>query len=180
MKYVCFLRGVNFSGKNRISMANLKEVFITEGFTNVITYLNSGNVIFESEERNTSNLKHLIESLIESHFELSIPVLVIDQIGLSYLVHNAPAWWNTFDKSRYVTLLLMIPPVSSEEVFNDLDKWDPNIETVEVTNSGIYWSFILDDYTKTAYYKLASKEISKHITIRTINTIVKLLSIMDK
>ncbi len=45
-KYIAFLRGINISGKNKISMEELKKTFEEFGFKDVKTYLNSGNVIF--------------------------------------------------------------------------------------------------------------------------------------
>lgn len=54
-KYIAFLRGINISGKNKIDMSDLKSEFENAGFTNVSTYLNSGNVSFLSNENNLKN-----------------------------------------------------------------------------------------------------------------------------
>lgn len=51
-RFVAFLRGINISGKNKVSMAELKKGFENIGFKEVKTYLNSGNVIFSSEKDN--------------------------------------------------------------------------------------------------------------------------------
>ena len=51
-RYIAFLRGVNISGKNKVPMAELKKCFEKLGFGEVKTYLNSGNVIFSSDEDN--------------------------------------------------------------------------------------------------------------------------------
>ena len=59
-KYIAFLRGINISGKNKIDMSDLKSEFENAGFTNVSTYLNSGNVSFLSNE---NNLKNKIEDI---------------------------------------------------------------------------------------------------------------------
>lgn len=48
-KYIALLRGINISGKNKISMSELKKEFEILGYENVVTYLNSGNVIFTSD-----------------------------------------------------------------------------------------------------------------------------------
>jgi uncharacterized protein (DUF1697 family) len=55
MKYIAFLRGINVGGKNKIKMENLREVFGSLGFENVKTYINSGNVIFETDENIVAN-----------------------------------------------------------------------------------------------------------------------------
>ena len=52
MKYVAFLRGINISGKNKIPMNELKKEFEKNRYKNVITCLNSGNIIFESLDNN--------------------------------------------------------------------------------------------------------------------------------
>lgn len=49
-RYIAFLRGINISGKNKVPMAELKKGFEGLDFTEVKTYLNSGNVIFSSDE----------------------------------------------------------------------------------------------------------------------------------
>ena len=56
-RYVAFLRGVNISGKNKVPMAELKKAFEKIGFSEVKTYLNSGNVIFSCEEDNIRKLR---------------------------------------------------------------------------------------------------------------------------
>ena len=63
MKYVAFLRGINISGKNKIPMNELKKEFEKNRYKNVITYLNSGNIIFESLDNESSYIirwKHCI------------------------------------------------------------------------------------------------------------------------
>ena len=54
MKYIVLLRGINISGKNKISMNELKAGLEKIGFENVSTYLNSGNAIFQSEIDNNT------------------------------------------------------------------------------------------------------------------------------
>lgn len=61
-RYIAFLRGINISGKNKISMAELKKGFEELGFQEVKTYLNSGNVIFSSEKDDTGSLINQIEA----------------------------------------------------------------------------------------------------------------------
>ncbi|NLL75142.1 MAG: DUF1697 domain-containing protein, partial [Erysipelothrix sp.] len=50
MKYVALLRGINVGGKNKVDMKELKALFIDLGYTEVQTYINSGNVIFDTNQ----------------------------------------------------------------------------------------------------------------------------------
>ena len=64
-RYIAFLRGINISGKNKISMAELKKNFEELGFEEVKTYLNSGNVIFLSDEENIGKLNQELKDAQE-------------------------------------------------------------------------------------------------------------------
>ena len=49
-RYIALLRGINVGGKNIIKMADLKAAFERQGFGNVVTYINSGNILFDSKD----------------------------------------------------------------------------------------------------------------------------------
>ena len=76
-RYITFLRGVNISGKNKVPMAELKKGFEEIGFSEVRTYLNSGNVIFSSDEGDMEGFINQIETMIKRQFGVDIPVFVI-------------------------------------------------------------------------------------------------------
>ena len=50
MNFIALLRGINVGGKNKVEMGQLKNLLETAGYTKVSTYINSGNVLFESDE----------------------------------------------------------------------------------------------------------------------------------
>ena len=78
-RYVALLRGINISGKNKVPMAELKTGFEKLAFEEVKTYLNSGNVIFSSNEDNTEKMTAQIQMMIHNQFDLDIAVLVISK-----------------------------------------------------------------------------------------------------
>ena len=92
-RYVALLRGINISGKNKISMAELKKEFEKLAFEEVKIYLNSGNVIFSSSENDPKRFTSQIEGMIKNQFDLDIPVFVISREALEDILHNAPEWW---------------------------------------------------------------------------------------
>ena len=75
MKYVAFLRAINVGGNAIIKMADLKKMFEAAGLENVQTYIQSGNVIFESEE-GADSLAKQIERLLEKTARYKIEVFV--------------------------------------------------------------------------------------------------------
>ena len=76
-RYIALLRGINISGKNKISMSELKTGLIELGFSEVATHLNSGNVIFSSDMEDKNALTNKIKLLIKDRFELDIPIFII-------------------------------------------------------------------------------------------------------
>lgn len=74
--YISLLRGINVSGKRRITMEELSRIYQALNFTNVETYLQSGNVVFQSEEQDKDKLSLAIEAEIEKNFGFPIKVFV--------------------------------------------------------------------------------------------------------
>ena len=87
-RYIALLRGINISGKNKIAMSELKEGFIKLHFTDVSTYLNSGNVIFSSDIDDKNILSDNIKSMIKDRFDLDIPIFIILQEELKEILNN--------------------------------------------------------------------------------------------
>ena len=100
-RYIALLRGINISGKNKVPMAELKKGFETLAFVEVKTYLNSGNVIFSSDEDNIRKLTDKIEEMIKNQFGLDIPVFVLSREALEDILQNAPDWWGSENKEIY-------------------------------------------------------------------------------
>ena len=118
-RYIALLRGINISGKNKIAMSELKEMFIELGFAEVVTYLNSGNVVFSSDVDDKSILSDKINGVIKDRFDLDIPVFIILQEELKEVLDNAPDWWGD-DKEIYDNLIFIMPPLSCEEVCDEI------------------------------------------------------------
>ena len=178
MKYIVLLRGINISGKNKISMPKLKSILEQSGFKNVLTYLNSGNVILECDVANKDIISQKVFEIIKEEFQLEIPVFVTTDLELEDILNNNPTWWRTDNKDIYDNLIFIIPPTKCEDVYNTVGKPSKNIDKIGEYNNVIFWSFDLKNYRKSNYWvKTASTDIKDKITIRTANTMRKILEI---
>lgn len=176
-RYIAFLRGINVSGKNKIQMAELKKGFEKLGFKEVKTYLNSGNVIFSSDGNEVESFTNQIETMIKNQFALDIPVLVIAKEELEDILRNAPDWWDDENKEIYDNLIFIIPPATFAEVFNEIGEPKEELEKIKDYKKTIFWSFSRKDYQKTNWWsKTASANIRNKLTIRTANTVRKLVA----
>lgn len=175
-RYIAFLRGINISGKNKVPMAELKKGFEKLGLIEVKTYLNSGNVIFSSDEDDRSNLTNRMKAMLEKQFDFNIPVFVIAKDELEDILQNAPDWWGIENKEIYDNIIFIIPPVTFTEVFNEIGEPKEELEKIKDYKNAVFWSFSRKDYQKTNWWsKTASTNISSKLTIRTANTARKIV-----
>ena len=90
MKYAAFLRGINVGGKNKIQMERLRQICGGLGFENVKTYINSGNMIFETAKTDDKKLAARIEKAIATEFGLNIKTMVRTLAEIEEIVKNNP------------------------------------------------------------------------------------------
>ncbi len=101
-------------------MAELKKGFEKLAFEEVKTYLNSGNVIFSSDEDDTKKFTNQIEVMIKEQFELDISVFVIPSKALEDILQNAPDQWGNDNKEIYDNLIFIISSAKFSDVYNEI------------------------------------------------------------
>lgn len=174
-RYIALLRGINISGKNKIVMSELKKCFAELGFAEIVTYLNSGNVIFSSSIEDKDVLSNKVQLMIRDRFHLEIPVFIILQEELAELLKNAPDWWGDDNREIYDNLIFLMPPLSYEEFYDEIGVPKAEYESVYHYKNVVFWSFSRKDYQKTNWWsKTAGSGVSGRITIRTANTVRKI------
>jgi uncharacterized protein (DUF1697 family) len=109
--YISILRGINVSGQKIIKMEALKKMYEKMSFKNVITYVQSGNVIFHSKDQKTTNLEQNISKEIKKVFGFEVPVIVLTIDELKKIIKgnsfsNEPAKDANY---LYVTVLATLP-----------------------------------------------------------------------
>jgi len=143
--YIALLRGVNVGGKNKIKMAELRNSLETIGLSNVQTYIQSGNILFESDE-SEKQLRLRIERKIEEDFGLLLAVIIRTAAELDLLAENCPfskeavaeAEAASEVESLYVSLLLETP---SKEVVERLHAYRSVRDEFIVNGRDIYLLF---------------------------------------
>lgn len=116
MKYIVLLREINISEKNKISMNELK-IELEKKYNNVMTYLNSRNIILESFE-SKKNITNQILKIINDKFNLKIPIHILTFDELNNIFENIPSWIKMKDKAFYNNIIFIIPPANYINVYN--------------------------------------------------------------
>ena len=177
-KYVALLRGINVGGKNKVSMKELKESLLKSGYQDVVTYINSGNIIFSSENTDLDFIKKDLESLVFELLKADILVMVIPALDLIQAISHAPDWWDADGESKH-NAILVIPPMTVERVFEEVGELKPDYEKVSSFGSVIFWSAPLKTFSRTRWSKVVGKSVYNGVTIRNANTMKKLVELCN-
>lgn len=173
-RYAALLRGINISGKNKIPMADLKKGFEEIGYTQVKTYLNSGNILFDSDE-DTDEMQKKIETMIRERYALEIPVFIIAQSELRNLLAQAPDWWGTEDKKTYDNLIFVMHGHTAAEMAEKIGEPSADLEQISIVDNAVFWTFDLAKHAKANWWKrTAMNGIAEDLTIRTAGTCRKI------
>jgi len=178
LRYILLLRGINVGGKNKVSMGELKESMKNSGFENVISYINSGNLFFDSEE-DWENCIRNIRHLLETNYDFSIPFALLTKEEYLEEREKLPDWWNE-DLARR-DILFFSSDLDKTKVLAFLDKTVFYNEIVYVGKYAVFWGkYNESEYLKTTYHKKLMKEdFYKKITIRNGNTFERIAEIFE-
>jgi uncharacterized protein (DUF1697 family) len=171
MTYVSFLRGINIGGR-RIAMADLKETYEAAGMTNIVTFLQSGNVIFESNEADMAEVRRKLESAVSDRFGYPAKILVRTRQHLAPAVGAYP-----FDSSEtlYQHYLIFISPELLEPLAREAQ--DPEVDQVQAGADVVYWKVLKGMTLKSTFAKNLTKSAYKEFhTVRNINTLRRMLA----
>ena len=107
IKYVAILRGINVSGQKKINMNDLKLLLAKAGFGDVKTYIQSGNVLFESAEMDVDGLRKKMEQTIFDAYDFEVPIIIRTVLELKEVVKNNPFFGQNDVETNmpYVTFL---------------------------------------------------------------------------
>ena len=174
---VALLRGINVGGNNKVDMKKLKAAFESLGYTNVVTYINSGNIVFEDLSKGKDVLAAEIEDAIKSDFQLDIKVLVKSFEDIRLVCNQLPDTWVKNEVMRTDVMFLWDafdhPEILQQIKINSVDN-------VKYVPGAVLWNVEYKDYTKSGISKLSGTEIFRNMTVRNVNTVRKLYQIMGK
>src|SRR5487761_1438727 len=109
MKYLALLRGINVGGNNIIKMNDLKETLLANGLQNVVTYIQSGNVIFESDEKDVKKITVKIEKLLSERFNYQARIVLLTHDQLKDILAGVPSSWNKQHDLRCYLAFIKVP-----------------------------------------------------------------------
>lgn len=174
--YIILLRGINVSGRNIIKMADLKRFLTEEGFANVVTYIQSGNIVAESPMgREEAGQK--IKQLIMAHFGWDISVFVLTLNQMHEALQNNP-FPDTAEPNRvFVTFLDKVPDVG---IAAGLAQTDFGPDAFEIIKGVLYFHLPGGMAQSKMTNNFFEKKLKVTATGRNLNTMRKMIELAKK
>ena len=178
MRCIALLRGINVGGNNKVNMSELKKVFERAGMQNVSTYINSGNVVFESDINSKDKATNILEKAIETSLGLSIKVIIRDKNNILSLAKSLPDNWVN-DTNTKCDVMFLWDSIDNPDVLKQITV-KPDIDNVVYVPGALLWLVDRKNLTKSGMQKLVGTNIYKQMTIRNCNTVRKLTTLVGQ
>jgi uncharacterized protein (DUF1697 family) len=175
--YVALLRGINVGGKHMLPMKDLAAIFVQAGCSNVRTYIQSGNVLFNAPASVLNKLSWLITERIAARFGFQVPVVIRTTEQLARTIRENPfPDAAAFPRTLYVCFLADVPdPIAIGSL--DPDRSPPH--AFRVLNGEIYLHLPGDAARTKLTAAYFDAKLSTTCTARNWNTVRKILELMQ-
>ena len=170
--YVALLRGINVSGHKKVPMAELRELLGNYGLQDVQTYIQSGNVVFKSDETDNSKLENKISQAILNHFGFDVPVLVKTNSELQTVLNNCSFSEEKMEKSYFI---LLKSEAESKDII-EVKKMSSEKEEFVINSNCIYIFYSLGAGRAKLGTNWFERKLKVSMTARNYRTMTKLLN----
>ena len=167
------VRGINVGGKHKVVMAQFRQELTELGIENVETYINSGNIFFDTSMPKTQFVERL-QDFFKEHYPFIQHFSLLSQEDYEEELRTLPAWW--FQEMARKDVLFYTEGLDIKQVIEKVESMELVDEVLHFGKLGIFWGkFSEETYTKTAYHKyLLKMPFYRNITIRNAKTFDKI------
>ncbi len=178
--YLALLRGINVGGGNVIKMADLRACFEASKCENAVTYIQSGNVLFESTETDKDKLVRKLEKAISRTFSpYPARIVLRSHAEVAQVVQEAPKnFGKEPQKFRYDVIYLKEPMTATAAMTSVSTK--PGVNEVAIGSDVLYFSRLIAKAAQSHMARIVSLPVCQHMTVRNWNTTSRILALMDR
>jgi len=170
--YIALLRGINVGGHKKILMADLKSIFVSLGFEKVITYIQSGNVVFNASEKEL-DLSNKISEAIDAKYSFNVPVLVKKASELNQIVSKCPF----SDEKREKSYFILLKENPSKENMDITAAFSSTKEEFSITKNCIYIYYATGAGKAKMGINFFEKKLEVDATARNYRSMTKLITL---
>ena len=177
--HLALLRGINVSGHNMMKMEALKTMLENIGFTNVRTYLQSGNVFVDTEEEIASKVGFMIKQEIFKVFGHEVPTIVITKEDLELCFKNSPYLKGKDIDTKKLYVAFVSTALKSENI-NDLKISQFKPDEASIDGNRIFIKYDIGAGKTRLEGKYIEKKLNVIVTMRNWNTVTNLLKMYSE
>ena len=159
-------------------MADLKASFEEMGFSNVLTYIQSGNVVFQSDDKDKAVLTDKIEKGLSKRFNFLARVVVVSHKELAAIVRAAPDGFGNDEKKFRDDVIFLKEPLTPKEAMKAVSTRE-GVDTAHAGKQALYFSRLISRAAQSHLTKIIGSPVYQNMTIRNWNTTTKLLALME-
>ena len=175
--WLALLRGINVGGRNVIRMAELRKCFEANGFRDVVTYIQSGNVIFRSASSGSGALTARIEGMLAAAFDYRAKVTLRSREQMRAVIEGAPAGFGTQPDVYRCDVLFLMPPLTAADAMEHV-RIRSGVDEAWAGEGVLYFSRLIARASRSHLSRLASMPVYQSMTIRNWRTTTRLLQLM--
>ena len=171
-KYIAFLRAINVGG-HTVKMDHLRGLFESLGFSNVETFIASGNVIFETKSKDAKALEKVIEKTVKEALGYEVSTFIRTDTELGEIVNYKPFKQSALDSATAFNVAFLADP-PDEKSRQKLMALKTEIDDFHVHGREVYWLCLKKQSESTFSNAVLEKAIGRRSTLRGVNTIKKM------
>ncbi|MDP1818711.1 MAG: DUF1697 domain-containing protein [Acidimicrobiales bacterium] len=176
-RYVALLRGINVGGRNKVAMADLRAAFEADGHGGVRTYIQSGNVVFESDAPARS-LEERLERVLEGRFGTPLVVVVRSERQLRSVMADAPAGFGALPDVYHSDVVFLRSPLTAAKAMRVVQVRE-GVDQAWPGRRVVYFARLSAERTRSRMSKIVGTPEYQQMTIRSWSTTTKLLQLLD-
>ena len=176
-RYVAMLRGINVGGRNNVAMADLREAFDADGYEAVSTYIQSGNVLFQSDASRRS-LEDDIEAMLERPFGVPLVTVVRSHAQLRNVVERAPDGFGSMPDTHHSDVIFLKAALSAQQAMRVVELRH-GVDQAWPGTGVLYFERVIERRAQSRMSRIVSTQEYKRMTIRSWKTTTALLSLLD-
>ena len=167
------VRGINVGGKHKVVMAQIRQEVTELGLENVETYINSGNIFFDTSISKTQ-LVEILQAFFDKHYPFIQRFSLLSQEDYEEELRTLPEWW--FQEMTRKDILFYTEGLDTKQTIAKVENLKLVDEVLHFGKLGIFWGKLSEaSYSKTAYHKyLLKMPFYRQITIRNAKTFDKI------
>jgi uncharacterized protein (DUF1697 family) len=178
-QYVALLRGINVGGGNIIRMADLKTCFEACRLESVATFIQSGNVLFETAESNAARLVKKLETALSTTFSpYKARIVLCSHARMRQVVDKAPTGFGRQPEKYRYDVIYVREPMTAAEAMKSV-KTRPGVDEAVAGPQVMYFSRLVAKASQSLLPRIVGSPVYQHLTIRNWNTTTKILALMD-